>query len=286
MSDQPLGSDADITADVSNTGPVTQDTAPVGSNDTGGNPAWGEVLGALPSSLHNVVRPHLEKWDKGVQERFTQVQSQYAPYKDFVGIDPQQIQASLQLANLIATDPRAFYDRMTSHYGSEWGLAGQGQGDDSADDYSLDDGDDELGQQDLANNPYLRKLEEQQNTMAAFLAAQVDKEQQAQYEAEVANQHKQIDQQFAAVAQANGMEELPPQAMKMIISLCTANEGVTIEQAAEEVMPLFTAAQKQPGPRIMSPGGGVPANNLDTAKMDSRQTKDLVASILASRANG
>lgn len=282
MSDQPLGSDADITADVSNNGPVTQDTAPVGS-DGGGNPAWNEILEALPSSLHSQVRPHLEKWDKGVNERFTQVQSQYAPYKDFVGIDPQQIQASLQLANLIATDPRAFYDRMSSHYGEEWGLAGQGQGDDSADDYSLDDGEEEGFN--LESDPRFRQLQEQQNTIAQFLAADLERKQQAEYESEVATQHQKIDEEFAAVAQANGMEELPPQAMKMIISLCTANDGVTIQQAAEEVMPLF-AAQKAPAPRIMSPGGGVPANHLDTRNMNAKDTKDLVAQILASRANG
>lgn len=272
------GAVADAAAD---TGSVNQDTAPVGSGtQNDGNPAWNELLGVLPSSLHQTVRPYLEKWDRGVQDRFTQVQSQYAPFKEFQGVDPEQIRASMQLAQLIATDPRSFYDRMTNHYGQEWGLADQGQGADDADDYDFDDEDDEGI--DLENNPYIRQLQEQQDTIANFLASQVQRE-QAEAEARAVDEAgEQIQGEFAAVAQAHNLSELPVQAEKMIISLCMANEGLTIEQAAQEVMPLF--APKGPGPRIVSPGGGVPANNLDPTKMDSRQTKDMVATILAQAA--
>lgn len=268
---------------VNDVAPVTQETTPVGSEHapTGENPAWGELLGVLPTEFHPQVKPFLDKWDKGVNERFSKVQSQYDPYKDIIGVDPQQIQASLQLAQMIATDPRSFYDRMTDHYGSEWGLAaGQGQQDDAknADDYSLDGL--EVDGQDLSKNPLYQQLKEQQDTIASFLASQVEREQQAQYQAEVAEASKQIDTEFAETAQKFGMEKIPDQATRMIISLCAANEGMTITQAAEEVMPLFTA-QSKPSPRIIAPGGGVPANNLDPAKLGPQDTRSLVATMLA-----
>ena len=269
---------------VNDVAPVTQDTTPVGSEQapTGENPAWAEVLGVLPDSLHSTVKPYLEKWDKGVNERFSKVQSQYDPYKDFLSVDPQQINASLQLAQLVATDPRAFYDRMTQHYGSEWGLAaGQGQQDAStnADDYSLDGLEEDNGQ-DLSKNPLIQQLKEQQDTIASFLASQVEAQQQQQYQAEVEAASKQIDTEFTQVAGKFGFDAVPDQAAKMIISLCAANEGLTITQAAEEVMPLF-AAQNKPSPRILAPGGGVPANNLDPAKMGPTDTRAMVAQMLA-----
>jgi hypothetical protein len=263
--------------------PVAQDTTPVGSEQapTGDNPAWGELLGVLPSSLHGQVKPFLEKWDKGVNDRFTQVQSKYSPYNEFLSVDPQQIQASLQLAQMIATDPRGFYDRMTNHYGSEWGLADQGQQDtDSADDYSLDGLDDEEGD-DLANNPLIQQLKEQQDTIANFLASQVQREQEAAQQAAVEDAGKQIQTELGNIATKYAVESIPPQAEKMMISLALQNEGMTLEQAAEEVMPLFAAQGRPQAPRIIAPGGGVPSNNLDTAKMGKQDTVSLVTQMLA-----
>jgi len=259
---------------------VQQDTAPVGNQQapTGENPAWAELLGVLPSSLHQTVKPYLEKWDRGVNDRFTRVQSQYDPYKDFLTVDPQQIQASLQLAQLVATDPRSFYDKMTDYYGAEWGL-GQGQGDDDADDYSLDDGEDE-DYDPVADNPLFQKLQEQQDTIANFLASDLQRKEQEQYQQEVEKAGSEIDNAFKSVATKFQMAEVPTQAQQMILSLCMTNEGITIEQAAEQVMPLF-AGQNRPAPRIMSPGGGVPANNVDPAKMSGTETRSAVAAILA-----
>src|SRR6478609_6160995 len=105
-----------------NEGDAPVDSAPVDTatqqQPTGENPAWGELLGVLPSSLHQQVKPFLSKWDQGVQERLTKVQSQYDPYKDFVGTDPEQIRASMKLAELVASDPRGFYDNLGSYYAS------------------------------------------------------------------------------------------------------------------------------------------------------------------------
>lgn len=262
---------------------VPQETAPVGGQQapTGENPAWGELLGVLPSSLHQTVKPYLEKWETGVNERFSKVQSQYDPYKPFLEVDPQQIDASLQLAQLIASDPRSFYDKMTAHYGSEWGLAGQGQQEqqNNADDYSLD-GLDEEGN-DLSNNPLIQQIREQQDTIANFLAAQVQQQQEAAQAQAVEQAGQQIQTELANVAATYKVDTIPPQAEKMMISLALQNEGMTIEQAAAEVMPLFANQTQAPAARILTPGGGVPANNIDTAKLSPQDTRSMVMQMLA-----
>jgi hypothetical protein len=70
------------------------------------------LLGVLPSSLHSQVKPVLEKWDKGVQQRFEQVQSQYSPYKSFAEqqVSPNDIEVALGIAQQINADPAKFYE--------------------------------------------------------------------------------------------------------------------------------------------------------------------------------
>ena len=251
------------------------------STQSDGNPAWGELLGALPSSLHSQVKPFLERWDKTAQDRITRVQSEYAPYKDFLATPPEQIQASLQLSQMIAQDPRAFYDRMAEYYGEEWGL-GQGHDDTDAadDDFDLGEEEDDQGQPDIAQNPLIQQLQEQQGIIAQFLAAQLQQEQQAKEEAAVAAAGNEIATELGNIAQTYGFAEgLPQNIERMVLSLAMNNEGMTLTQAAEQVMAL--AQPKQPMARIIAPGGGVPAGGIDTRNMNSKDTKSLVATILA-----
>lgn len=79
-----------------------------------GNPAWAPILEVLPSSLHSVVRPELEKWDKGVNERFRKIHEEYEPLKSYKerGIAPDRIDSSLRLAELVDQDPVGFYNRL------------------------------------------------------------------------------------------------------------------------------------------------------------------------------
>lgn len=289
---EPLNTDVggtDAVADQTTTDSVDNGGSATQQQPTGENPAWAELLGVLPTSLHQTVKPYLEKWETGVNNRFATVQSQYEPYKGFLGTDPEQINASLQLAQMIASDPRAFYDRMTEHYGAEWGLdTGQGQGADNADEYSLDGIEEDNPYANLEGNPLIKQLQDQQNTIASFLASQVEQEQQAKEQQAVAEASKSIETELAAIASNNGMESLPKEAERMILEIAMARNADSLEGIAAEVMPMFKAAQTQQStaPRIISPGGGVPSANIDTAKMNSNETKSLVASILASRNSG
>ena len=266
--------------------PQVTDTAnvtPDGGNE--GNPAWGELLGVVPSSLHPTIKPYLDKWDRTAQDRITRVQSEYAPYKDFLGTPPDQIQASLQLAQLIATDPRTFYDRMTEYYGEEWGL-GQGlDTDDAGDDFDLGDEEEEGdGPLDLSNNPLLQQIQEQQNTIAQVLAMQLQERQANEEKAATQAATNDIMSEMGTIAETYGFADgkIPVDLERMILSVALQNEGTTLTEAAKQVMAV--AQPKTPMPRIVSPGGGVPAGGIDTRNMNSKDTKSLVATILAQQA--
>lgn len=84
-------------------------------SEQGGNPALAELYDILPKSLHGMVQPIVDKWQSGIDQQFERI----APYRKFAdsGMDPALIEASLELASEISTNPRAVYDELATRYG-------------------------------------------------------------------------------------------------------------------------------------------------------------------------
>jgi hypothetical protein len=83
--------------------------------EVGGNPALQELYDVLPKSLHGMIEPIVNKWQSGIDQQFEKI----APYRKFAdsGLDPSLIEASLELASEISTNPRAVYDELATRYG-------------------------------------------------------------------------------------------------------------------------------------------------------------------------
>lgn len=255
---------------------IPQETSP---QESGGNPAWSELLDALPGGLHGIVKPHLEKWDKGVEQRFQTVQSRYQPYQPLIeqGRTPEELMQGYQLMQMIATNPRQFYDRMTEHYASEWGLnSGQGQGEN-------DDWDSEPTEDGEPTDPMYQQLQQaqqelaqQQGTIAQYLASQVEQQERAAADAEV-------EQEFGQIAAKYG--ELDQKKVNLIVSLALQN-NLTVMDAADQVFGLLGAQQQAAAApkqqvRVVPTTGGVPQQQpLDPTKMAPKDRRSLVASIL------
>ena len=270
MEDDGAGLDVQATEPVDTGVPSGESTG-----DTSGNPAWNDVLSALPESLHGIVTPHLKKWDDGVNKRFETVQSQYKPYQSFVDnkIDPQQLESSLALAHMIDADPRGFYDKMTEFYKDQWADSGQGQ-ETEEEEYSF--GEEEQPQFNPESNPYIKQLKDQQDVIANFLSSQVEQENRQKAESE-------IDSELTAIGQKYG--EIPRQspAEQTIIALALQT-GKTLTQAADYYFTNVAPKQEAPAshlPRVVNPGGGVPAQGIDPRKLNSEDTRNLVKNILA-----
>jgi DNA-binding transcriptional MerR regulator len=103
---------------------VSSDSAPVAPSEPAEiktNPAWQPVLDVLPTSLHEIVAPTLKDWDRGVNEKFREIHSQYEPLKPFQemldsGVSLEEVQGAVQLMQRLSEDPRAVYDAMTEYY--------------------------------------------------------------------------------------------------------------------------------------------------------------------------
>lgn len=258
---------------------------PQQDGSTKDNPAWGEILEALPTSLHGVVKPHLAKWDQGVQQRFQQVQSRYAPYQQFAehNIGAEDLTSGYQLMRMIAENPREFYDRMTEFYADEWGLnsdQGRDYGNEREDDDQIEyEEDNPFAQQLEAAQQELQAMKGNQDTIANYLAQQV--EAQVQDEA-----NKEIEAEFTQITQKYG--ELDQQKINLIVSLAVQN-NMTATDAADQVFSLLGAQQQQarPAPRVVSTSGGTPqAAPINPGQLAPKDRRSLVASILeANHAN-
>jgi hypothetical protein len=83
--------------------------------EVSGNPALSELYDVLPKSLHGLVEPVLNKWQGGIDQQF----EMFAPYRKFAEgrVDPNIIEASMELARQISSNPKSVYDELAERYG-------------------------------------------------------------------------------------------------------------------------------------------------------------------------
>lgn len=256
------------------TGEVTSNETPQGQpseNGTGesGNPAWNEILGTLPDSLHPVVRPALEKWDKNYQSGIQKVHSQYEPYKPLLdaGFDPQTIQYSLALLDKMENSPREIYDALAEHNG--W-TGEQGQPEPEVDDTEYDP-------ETTESNPRLDRAEKLSEAVAEYIMDQQQKQEQAAEDAD-------LDTEITSLQEQHGIDPGDKTADKIVMGLMLA--GATPEQAFNEYVEMTQQIATRPkandnAPTVLSSGGGVPRSGItvDQLKKPSDR-KALVANLL------
>lgn len=284
MSNDDTGLNSSVADAAAGVGSEPQGTATEtteGQDNNGIHPAWNELIEKLPTQFVPTVTPILQQWDKGVQDRFQKVQSTYAPYKPFIegGVTPDQIDAAMRLMQAVEADPKSFYEKMGQFYAQEWGLD-QGQGSDDADEYSLDDLDDDEGQGpvDLENNPYVQQIKQQQDLLTQFVAGQYEQQQKAAMAQAQEQANKEIETELAQITEKHG--EMSKEAAEIVFGMAMQNEGMTLVQAADRFFAIAGNSQPRQQAVIMSPGGGLPASNVNPAELNGQDRRNLVAQIL------
>ena len=243
------------------------------ADEVRGNPAWGEILDKTPSQLHPMMIPVFQRWDKNFQD----VQTKYAPYKDLVdgGIQPQDIQASLNVMRLLNENPRAVFDQMLTTFGPQWGVSlaeaqaqqnqeqqAQGVPQDSTTDYDLSQ-----SGFDISKDPRYQEMQQKVDTVAQFFAQQIEADEKRQIE-------EALDREVAELEAKHG------QFNKQIVFALAAN-GMPLEQAVETWKGQAAQMQPAPGsnfPPVMTPGGGSPSQAVDVSSLSSQDTIGLVKS--------
>ncbi len=239
------------------------------TTDTGGHPAWKEILDQLPDEFHPLITPKLEAWDSGVQTRFQNLQQQYEPFKPFVEqeVDPEFIEQSLQLAAAIEQDPERVYKALAEAYGYSQGVADTTE----ATDDDLDDTDDD--------DPVAARLAEHERMLERMAEAfMADQDVRAEQESsDVLDEYMEalkdaypdgFDETYVLTAMANGTDgEVAVQQFQSMIT----QYGGSVQQSQSS-----TPA----APPILGSGGGMPSQQVDPRTLSTADTERVVAEML------
>lgn len=248
------------------------DSGQDGQQGTDGiHPAWNEMLSQVPQELHEKIVPHLQTWNKGVNDRFQKVHAEYEPWKPVIkGTDPETAQFAIQLLGALESDPRSVYKAIQEHYKDQLGdliqpTPAQGQGEPN---------------KELEDKPWLadvQQLRQENEMLARVYTAQQQAQQNAAADA-------QLDKELSDLRQKHGdFDE------QYVIGLMIANKNLTTEQAVQtwkQSVQSYAEKMGFAGPKPFFVGGGsnIPGTNVDLKKASDKETKDVVIQMLAAAA--
>lgn len=234
------------------------------NQQTGGHPAWQEILNEVPQELHEKLTPKLQEWDKGVQQKIQRVHSDYEPYKPILsqGYAPEDLETAVKIYNAIQTDPRMVYDSLGTHYqfatesNNQQGSSSTGQGQTEP-----------TGEED----PYaaqFQKYDEQMSLMAQAIIAQREKEAEEQADVELDQELSGLKQQFGDFDESYVLAKM--------------YAGMSGEDAAKEYIGMVQRISQgtMPKPLIMGAGGGLPNQQTDIKKASDKDVNSLVVQML------
>lgn len=242
------------------------------------NPAWSDFLSAIPQSMHDLVKPHLRKWDDGVNSRIQQVHEGYADFKPFkeAGLTRDILEQAYGIYEAVNNDPRRVYDILAETYGYNANtpqpnpLQGQQpnaqqqgqQGGELSAEYDIGQG----GQL----NPEIARLQQMVETMGNILIAQNEAANNAKadaaLDAELAGaraKHGEFDERFVLAYMQNGM---------------SADQAAQLY--AEHRNQILAGHNRPTAPNVISGSGPLPSQQINPAKLDKKDTVALVANMM------
>lgn len=240
-----------------------------GGNSPGPNPAWNEVLDILPEQFHSVVTPHFQKWDQSAQSRIEQANEslkEYESYKPYIehGISNEEIEQGLRLMYEINNNPQNVYSALAEAY-----KFGQTPG--VGTDPNPDDNESDEGAPLSEEDPRFNQLQQGLELVSKIVLNDAQAKQAATADAELSKELDKLRTDF-------GEYDDDYVLTKMM-------NGMSGEDAVKAYQKLV--APKQFAPNLLGNGGsgsGLPSNAIDPTKLSGKETRNLVAEMLASAA--
>lgn len=242
-------------------------------NTPGPNPAWNDVLSVIPEQFHQTITPHFQKWDQAAQAKIEAANAslkEYEAYKPFAehGINAQEIEQGLRLMYEINNNPQNVYNALQNAY--NFGQASP---------VANAEGTEEEGEEnELGIDPEIAEQLSKHDGMLQAVAQIVLNEQQAKQDAAA---DAALDKEIEGLKKAHGEFDEDYVLTKML-------NGASPEDAVKSYQDLVQKIQPKPfAPNVLGSsngGNGVPSNAIDPTKLSGKETRDLVAQMLAQAA--
>jgi hypothetical protein len=242
-------------------------------SNTGDTPEWAGVLEQIPPQFRDQVTPALEQWHHTHQQKYTEVEQRYAPWKTFIdqGIDPGQVQSAWGLAAALEQNPVQTVNTIKQY------LENQGV---SFTDQQVQQAVQQAAQQPQADlDPALQarfdELKRQQDILAG---AVVKQHEQKLAETEDAKLAKEFDSLHKKMTQKFGRDF-----NEQFVGPLALATGMSLEQAAEAYYAEVNAHVQQshrPAPTVLGAGGGLPAVKPNIRQMNENEFNSHVADLV------
>ena len=247
-------------------------------------------LGQVDPAHRSIVEPYIGKWDAGVTRRFQELHGQLQPYQA-LGADPDTLGQALQLFQMVDNDPQSVLSLLQELVGG-----GQQQAPGLGDPNAL------LGQQQpqgLQGQPpqgqpgqqppglppevqqQLAQLPLMQQVLEQLAQGHLDQQRQAQE----AQEDAQLDQYLSLLKKEYGDWDANGERF-IIAQMMSGMDGEQAVQAYHQaIQGQVNARSQRPNvPPILGGGGSVPPEGQRIAQASRKDTKSLVANILAQSA--
>lgn len=233
------------------------------------------ILAEIDPAHRPIVEPYLGKWNAGVTRRFQELHGELSPYKE-LGADPETLQQALALMEQIDTDPQGVLTLLQEAVAE---MTGQGQQQQLPQGQQGQQIPGQEGQQSTLP-PEFQQLQEKFNTFETVLEAMAQQMLDQRSTEEQSAEDQQLDEYFGLLKQEFGDFDEHFVIAKMMA-------GVDGAEAVKQFQQLIQGQVNQRGqraanlPPVLGGGGAVPQGGKSVTDASRKETKNLVAQILA-----
>lgn len=238
----------------------------------GPNPAWNDVLSILPEQFHSVVTPKFQEWDNAAQSRIETLNSslkEFESYKPFVehGITPDELEQGVRLMYEIQNNPQGVYEALANAYNfNQQAMANTPVA--NANDNTDDDDDDPPIPMD---DPRYAQINQQLELVSKIVLNDAQAKQAAAADAALEKELEQLRKDHGDFDED--------------YVLTKALNGASLTDAISAYQSLVQRLTPQPfAPNVLGNSGGgtgLPSNAIDPTKLSGKETRNLVAEMLA-----
>lgn len=274
------GSTVDQTLDNLNPSSVGTDTA----EQPEGNPAWEKLRSKLDPISFHAIQDDLEAMDDAANQRITNVNQRYEPYRAFAeqGINPQQIQQALTISQQINERPEDIYQYLGQFLQQNGRMPSQQEVKNASEAGAI--GEEAEPQVD----PRLDQLSQQQQAIMQFLQEQQQAEVNREAEISLDTETKQLRAAHPELGDEDVKEVIRRAAFVAQQNLALGNHKIpSLEEAYTDFNALRTRILSTPrpgdsAPRLLPTSGGIPSavGQKTLGSLSRTETQDLIAGLL------
>jgi hypothetical protein len=234
------------------------------------------LLKDTPDEHRTILEPYIKKWDAGVSRRFSELQGQLKPYKEFGELE--QVEQAMQFYRMLEDDneARKIYESLNEYFnpqkpgGTTPGANGQ---------VPLGDPGEEQEFQELPP-AIMQQLQRQEQILQALAQNYLSQQQESQQ----AEEDRLLEQTLSQLKAEFGEFDEDYVLAKMYNGADPADAVKAYQAMMQQQLAAYQ--QKQRTPPTLGGGGTVPQESQNLANVPSKDLKNFVAGLLEQSNNG